>query len=54
VILGNRVATGRIMTLNTLGITFTAQNLQLSVSRAPGAGNLALIKLILVGTVENG
>jgi hypothetical protein len=53
VILGNLLPTGRITTRNDIGLTLTAQNLQLSLSRAPGAGNLALVKLIMVGTVEN-
>jgi hypothetical protein len=53
VTLGNANATGRIMTRNDIGLTLTGQNLQLSINRAPGAGNLALIKLVLVGTVES-
>jgi hypothetical protein len=54
VILGNLQATGRIMTRNDIGFTLSGQNQQLSLSRAPGAGNLALVKLILCGTVEGG
>jgi len=52
VILGNLSPTGRITTRNDVGLTLTAQNLQLSLSRAPGAGSLSIIKLVLVGTVE--
>jgi len=52
VTLGNTVATGRIMTLPSVGLSLTAQNLQLSFLRAAGAGKLAIIKLILKGQVE--
>jgi hypothetical protein len=53
VVLGNRVPTGRIMTINTIGLSLTGQNLQLSFNKAPGAGSLALVKILLVGTVEH-
>jgi len=52
VVLGNRIATGRIMTLNNIGLTLTAQNLQLSINRAPNAGSLAIVKIVMCGTVE--
>jgi hypothetical protein len=53
VVLGNPVPTGRIMTRNDIGLTLTAQNLQLSWFRAANAGPLSIIKIIMCGTVEN-
>lgn len=53
VTLGNQVATGRIMMRASIGLSITGQCLQLSWSRAANAGNLALVKLILCGTVES-
>jgi hypothetical protein len=53
VILGNLFPTGRIMCRNDIGLTLTAQNLQLSISRAPGAGSLAIVKILMVGQVES-
>jgi hypothetical protein len=52
VILGNLVPTSRIMTRNDIGLTLTAQNLQLSWTRAAGAGSLSIVKIIMTGTVE--
>lgn len=52
VILGNLLPTGRIMTRNDIGLTLTAQNLQLSVSRAAGAGAMSIVELTLVGRVD--
>ena len=50
--LGNFIPTGRIMTRNDIGLTLTAQNLQLSWSRPKGAGSLAIVSLVLVGRVD--
>lgn len=52
IILGNLSATGRIMTRNDIGLTLSAQNLQLSFTRAAGAGPLSIVKILLCGTVE--
>ena len=52
VILGNLVATGKIMTRNDIGLTLTAQNMQLSLSRLKGAGNLSIVSLVLCGKVD--
>ena len=51
-VLGNKVATGRIMCRNDIGLTITGQNIQLSWTRAPGAGSLSIIKVIMFGRVE--
>lgn len=50
--LGNSPATGRIVTLNNVGLTLTGQNFQLSFTRAAGAGQLAIVSIIMSGTVE--
>ena len=52
IVLGNLIPTGRIMCRNDIGLTLTAQNLQLSWTRAPGAGALSIVKIIMTGTVE--
>jgi len=52
IVLGNRRATGRIMCRNDIGLTITGQNIQLSWTRAPGAGSLSIVKIIMVGQVE--
>ena len=51
--LGNAAPTGRVMTKNNIGLTLTGQNLQLSFSRAANAGPLAIVKVLLKGTVES-
>ena len=52
-ILGNQVATGRMLT-KILGIpALTAQNLQLTVNRAANAGPLSIVKVRIEGEVEN-
>jgi hypothetical protein len=49
--LGNPIPTGKLMTV-VIGLTLTAQNLQLTVSRGAGAGALSLAKVVLCGRVE--
>jgi hypothetical protein len=50
--LGNTVPTGRIITRNNIGIAITGQNLQLSWTRAAGAGPLSIVKILMYGQVE--
>lgn len=52
-VIGNLIPTGRIMTRNNIGLTLTAQNLQLSWVRAAGAGSVSIVKVILTGQVES-
>jgi len=52
ILLGNQIPTGRIMCRNDIGLTLTAQNLQLSWTRAPGDGPLSIVKILMYGTVE--
>lgn len=52
-VIGNLVPTGRIMTRNNIGLTLTAQNLQLSWFRAANGGPVSIVKVILTGQVEN-
>jgi len=49
--LGNATATGILMT-TFVDLRLTGQNLQLTVSRAAGAGALSIAKLLLCGRVE--
>lgn len=49
--LGNTLATGRLMT-KVVGITLTAQNMQLTAIRAAGAGPLSIAKVLMCGRVE--
>lgn len=51
VTLGNTVPTGKMLT-KLLGLTLTAQNLQLSVLREEDDGPLSIVKVRLEGTVE--
>lgn len=53
IVLGNLIPTVRIMTRNAIGITLSAQNLQLSWTRAAGAGALSICRIIMCGTVES-
>lgn len=50
--LGNALPTGKIMTV-LIGISLTAQNIQLMVTRAAGAGPLSITKILMCGRVEN-
>lgn len=50
--IGNNPATGRIMTLNNIGLSLTGQNFQLSWTRAAGGGPVSIVKVILTGQVE--
>jgi hypothetical protein len=50
--MGNQLATGKLMTI-VIGITLTAQNLQLTVTRAAGAGPLSIAKVLMCGHVED-
>lgn len=52
VTVGTVAASGRICS-KVIGLTLTGQNLQASVSRAPGSGPLSITKLRLEGRVEN-
>lgn len=49
--MGNMLATGKLMTI-IVGITLTAQNIQLMITRAAGAGSLSISKVLLCGRVE--
>lgn len=51
-LIGNLVPTGRIMTRNNIGLTLTAQNLQLSWVRGANAGPVSIVKVIMTGQVE--
>lgn len=50
--LGTQQATGKLMTA-TLGISLTAQNIQLTISRAAGAGALSIAKILMCGRIED-
>jgi hypothetical protein len=50
--IGNQLATGKLMTV-VLGITLTAQNIQLTVTRAAGAGPLSIAKVLMCGHCED-
>lgn len=51
-VIGNFTPTGRIMTRNNIGLSLTAQNLQLSWVRVANGGPVSIIKVILTGQVE--
>lgn len=51
VTLGNQLATGRLMT-KFVDLSLTAQNIQLMVVRAAGAGPLSIAKVLMCGRVE--
>jgi hypothetical protein len=51
--LGNILATGKLMT-KFVDISLTAQNIQLMITRAAGAGSLSIVKVLLCGRVEEG
>lgn len=51
VTLGNLLATGKLMT-KFVDIHLTAQNIQLTVTRAAGAGPLSIAKVVMCGRVE--
>jgi hypothetical protein len=50
--LGNQLATGKLITV-ILGITLSAQNIQLTVTRAAGAGPLSIAKVLMCGRCED-
>jgi hypothetical protein len=50
--LGNQAATGKLMT-KFVDISLTAQNIQLMITRAAGAGSLSIAKVLLCGRVED-
>jgi hypothetical protein len=50
--LGTAAASGVIITTVFAQIAFTAQNLQLSVSRAANAGTMSITKVRMEGQVE--
>lgn len=52
VILGNQLATGKLMT-KFVDISLTGQNLQLLIVRAAGGGPLSFSKILLIGRVED-
>jgi hypothetical protein len=49
--IGNQTPTGVLMT-TVQGIALSAQNLQLSITRAANAGPLSIASIVLCGTVE--
>ena len=49
--LGNPVPTGKLITA-VIGMSLTAANLQLTVTRGAGAGPLSISKIVLCGRVE--
>lgn len=51
--MGNALATGKLMTI-FVGISLSAQNIQLMITRAAGAGPLSIAKVLLCGRVETG
>ena len=51
VTLGNQVPTGKLMT-KLIGLSFTAQNIQLSIVRPAGAGSISIAKIVMCGQVE--
>ncbi len=51
--MGNQSATGKLMT-KFVDISLTAQNIQLTVVRAAGAGPLSIAKVLMCGRVELG
>ena len=53
VTMGNQLATGKLMTI-IVGITLSAQNIQLMITRAAGAGPLSIAKVLMCGRVEVG
>jgi hypothetical protein len=51
VTIGNIIPTGVLMT-TVQGLVLSAQNLQLSITRRPGAGALSIASIVLCGRVE--
>lgn len=50
--LGTPAMTQKLVTV-LIGLQLTAQNLQLSVQRAAGAGTISIVKVVLCGRVES-
>jgi hypothetical protein len=52
IVLGTVAATGQIITYSVIGLSFSAQNLQLNLTRLPGAGPVSITKVRMEGRVE--
>jgi hypothetical protein len=48
---GNSPPSGEVLTV-PVDLTLTGLNLQLSVTRAPNAGPLSIVQVVLIGTIE--